>query len=68
LKQLGLALLHGYHDAVGSLPWGQGPFGWNDGGAAAMLLPGLEQRTLFDSINSSADLAPAMRGCPGELE
>ena len=63
LKQIGLAL-HGYHDAVGSLPWGQGPFGWNDWGAAVMLLPGLEQGALFDSLNFSADLAPAIPGCP----
>src|SRR5215469_9448056 len=44
LKQIGLAL-HAYHDAVGSLPWGQGPFGWNDWGAIAMVLPYLEQGT-----------------------
>jgi prepilin-type N-terminal cleavage/methylation domain-containing protein len=36
LKQIGLAL-HAYHNAVGSLLWGQGPFGWNDWGAITML-------------------------------
>ena len=63
LKQIGLAL-HGYHDAVGSLPWGQGPFGWNDWGAAALVLPHMEQGVLFNGINFSQDLLPAQPGCP----
>ncbi|MDG3004863.1 DUF1559 family PulG-like putative transporter [Paludisphaera mucosa] len=53
LKQIGLAF-HGYHDAHGRLPMGyvfapgyvRGGFGWG-----AMILPGVEQRTLFDSAN-----------------
>jgi prepilin-type N-terminal cleavage/methylation domain-containing protein/prepilin-type processing-associated H-X9-DG protein len=63
LKQIGLAL-HAYHDDVGSLPWGQGPFGWNDWGAIALLLPHLEQGPLYNSINFSQDLLPARPGCP----
>ena len=63
LKQIGLAL-HGYHDAVDSLPWGQGPFGWNDWGAVALVLPQMEQGVLFNGINFSQDLLPAQPGCP----
>ena len=57
LKQLGLAL-HGYHDALGSFPMGyvaapdRDPYqttpGW---GWAAMILPHLEQSSLFDTGN-----------------
>ena len=50
LKQIGLAL-HAYHNAVGTRPWGQGPFGWNDWGAITMLLPHFEQGPLYDGIN-----------------
>jgi prepilin-type N-terminal cleavage/methylation domain-containing protein/prepilin-type processing-associated H-X9-DG protein len=63
LKQIGLAL-HTYHDIVGTLPWGQGPFGWNDWGALAMMLPHLEHGPLFDNFNFSTDLLPARPGCP----
>jgi prepilin-type N-terminal cleavage/methylation domain-containing protein/prepilin-type processing-associated H-X9-DG protein len=63
LKQIGLAL-HAYHNAVGSLPWGQGPFGWNDWGAITMLLPHFEQGPLYDGINFSSALFPARPGCP----
>jgi prepilin-type N-terminal cleavage/methylation domain-containing protein/prepilin-type processing-associated H-X9-DG protein len=52
-KQIGIGL-HNYHDAQGILPpgytyrqgYGTGGFGW-----AAMILPQLEQRSLFDAIN-----------------
>jgi prepilin-type processing-associated H-X9-DG protein len=57
LKQLGLAL-HGYHDAVGALPWGEGPDNWNNWSAHVMLLPYLEQVTLYNAINF-ADWAAA---------
>src|SRR4051812_49279401 len=58
LKQLGLAF-HGYHDANGKLPMGytftpgylRGGFGWG-----AMILPGVEQKPLFDSANFSLPL------------
>jgi prepilin-type N-terminal cleavage/methylation domain-containing protein len=58
LKQIGLAL-HGYHDAHALLPPGYtytpgyvtGGFGW-----AAMVLPQLEQPSLFNAINF--DLPP----------
>jgi prepilin-type N-terminal cleavage/methylation domain-containing protein/prepilin-type processing-associated H-X9-DG protein len=66
LKQIGLAL-HGYHSAVGSLPWGQGPFGWNDWGAVPMLLPHLDQGPLFNSLNFSQALFPAQPGCPANV-
>jgi prepilin-type N-terminal cleavage/methylation domain-containing protein/prepilin-type processing-associated H-X9-DG protein len=66
LKQIGVAL-HGYHGVVGSLPWGQGPFGWNDWGAVAMLLPHLEQVALYNGINFAPDLFPARPGCPENL-
>jgi prepilin-type N-terminal cleavage/methylation domain-containing protein/prepilin-type processing-associated H-X9-DG protein len=50
LKQIGIAC-HNYHDTIGSLPYGQGPLNWNDWNAQCMLLPYLEQRPLFNSIN-----------------
>jgi prepilin-type N-terminal cleavage/methylation domain-containing protein len=63
LKQIGIAL-HNYHDIIGSLPWGQGPFGWNDWGAIAMLLPHIEQAALYHTLNFSESLFPAQPGCP----
>ena len=50
LKQIGIAL-HGYHDAVGSLPWDEGPDDWNNWSAHVMLLPYLEQGPLYNAIN-----------------
>jgi prepilin-type N-terminal cleavage/methylation domain-containing protein/prepilin-type processing-associated H-X9-DG protein len=50
LKQFGLAL-HNYHDVVGSLPFGHGGTGWNDWGCQVMLLPYLEQRSVYNAIN-----------------
>jgi prepilin-type N-terminal cleavage/methylation domain-containing protein/prepilin-type processing-associated H-X9-DG protein len=58
LKQIGLAL-HNYHSTVGSFPignstgladpgnWG----GWTDWSAHALMLPYLEQRAIYSSIN-----------------
>jgi prepilin-type processing-associated H-X9-DG protein len=50
LKQIGLSM-HNYVTTIQCLPWGLGPGGWNDWGVFPMLLPGLEQRSLFNSIN-----------------
>jgi prepilin-type N-terminal cleavage/methylation domain-containing protein/prepilin-type processing-associated H-X9-DG protein len=50
LKQLGLAL-HGYHDVHTVVPWGSGPWGWSDFSAHVMLLPYMEQTSLYNAIN-----------------
>jgi prepilin-type N-terminal cleavage/methylation domain-containing protein/prepilin-type processing-associated H-X9-DG protein len=50
LKQLGLAL-HNYHDTTSGLPWGHGYFGWNDWSAFVLILPQLEQGSLYNTIN-----------------
>ncbi len=50
LKQIGLAM-HNYHDTVGKLPWGAGPWGWNDWSAQVMLLPYMEQTSLYNAFN-----------------
>jgi prepilin-type N-terminal cleavage/methylation domain-containing protein/prepilin-type processing-associated H-X9-DG protein len=51
LKQIGLAL-HGYHEAVGSLPPGYDMYNtWCEWSPSTMLLPHLEQRRLFNAIN-----------------
>jgi prepilin-type processing-associated H-X9-DG protein len=50
LKQLGLAL-HQYHDALGSLPWGEGPDKWSNWSAFVLALPYFEQAALFNTIN-----------------
>jgi prepilin-type N-terminal cleavage/methylation domain-containing protein/prepilin-type processing-associated H-X9-DG protein len=52
LKQIGLAL-HNYEQAIGVLPWGEGPGNWNDWGPFPMLLPQMEQSALFNAINFS---------------
>lgn len=58
LKQVGLAI-HGYHDVHGCLPPGytfQTGFTWGGFGWGTMILPGLEQRSLFDAANFSLPL------------
>ena len=57
LKQIGLAL-HGYNDGVGSLPWGEGPDGWNNWTAHVLLLPYLEQGAVFNAINFADYVLP----------
>ncbi|MEW4570623.1 DUF1559 domain-containing protein [Tautonia sp. JC769] len=50
LKQLGLAL-HNYESTVGSLPWGDGPDQWNQWSSFALMMPYLEQGTIFNAMN-----------------
>ena len=50
LKQLGLAM-HNYVSTVEKLPWGAGPWGWNDWSGHVMLLPYMEQQSMFNAIN-----------------
>jgi prepilin-type N-terminal cleavage/methylation domain-containing protein/prepilin-type processing-associated H-X9-DG protein len=50
LKQIGIAI-HNYHDVVQKLPWGAGPWGWNDWSAHVMMLPYIEQTNLYNAIN-----------------
>jgi len=50
LKQLGIAL-HNYHDVVQKLPWGAGPWGWNDWSMHVMMLPYMEQTSMYNAIN-----------------
>jgi prepilin-type N-terminal cleavage/methylation domain-containing protein/prepilin-type processing-associated H-X9-DG protein len=50
LKQMGLAL-HGYHDVHNVVPWGSGPWGWSDWSGHVMLLPYMEQASLYNAIN-----------------
>jgi prepilin-type N-terminal cleavage/methylation domain-containing protein len=56
LKQIALAM-HNYQQEVGSLPWGHGPFGWNDWNAFVMMLPMLEQSAMYNAINFSVPSA-----------
>jgi len=61
LKQLSLGL-HNYHDSTGSLPWGHGPFGWNDWGALVLMLPYVEQAPLYNAINFNTTIGGAAPG------
>lgn len=63
MKQLGLAM-HNYHDSIGSFPYGQGPFGWNDWSAQIYLLPYMEQRPIYDTINFTRTIASASPSNP----
>jgi prepilin-type N-terminal cleavage/methylation domain-containing protein/prepilin-type processing-associated H-X9-DG protein len=55
LKQFGLAL-HNYESAANVLPWGDGPDGWNEWSAAALMLPYFEGQALYNAINFAAGL------------
>ena len=61
LKQLGLAM-HNYHDTSNGLPWGHGYFGWNDWSAFVLLLPQLEQGTVYSRINFANNGAASYPG------
>jgi len=50
LKQMGIAQ-HNYHDVTGSFPWGFGYTGWNDWSGQVMVLPYMEQGSLYNAIN-----------------
>src|SRR5271163_1979713 len=50
LKQIGLAL-HNYEQSRHILPWGLGPDDWNDWGILPMILPNMEQTSLFNAVN-----------------
>src|SRR5262245_51249501 len=63
LKQLGLAM-HQYHESLNALPFGDLTYSWADFSSNTMLLPYLEQGSLYNSINFSAQLLPANPGCP----
>jgi prepilin-type N-terminal cleavage/methylation domain-containing protein/prepilin-type processing-associated H-X9-DG protein len=56
MKQLGIAL-HNYHDVVQKLPWGAGPWGWNDWSTHVMLLPYMEQTAMYNALNFSNGFA-----------
>jgi prepilin-type N-terminal cleavage/methylation domain-containing protein/prepilin-type processing-associated H-X9-DG protein len=55
LKQLGLAL-HNYHSSINSLPFDHGPGGWNEWSSLSMLLPYMEQQSLYNTINFNYSL------------
>ena len=61
LKQLGIAL-HNYHDVTGKLPWGAGPWGWNDWSMHVMMLPYMEQTNMYNSINFGNGFADTAGG------
>jgi prepilin-type N-terminal cleavage/methylation domain-containing protein/prepilin-type processing-associated H-X9-DG protein len=61
LKQIGLAL-HNYHSVVNALPWGAGPWGWNDWSTHVLLLPYMEQTNLFNAINFGNGFADNAQG------
>jgi prepilin-type N-terminal cleavage/methylation domain-containing protein/prepilin-type processing-associated H-X9-DG protein len=64
MKQLGIAI-HNYHDVVQALPWGAGPWGWNDWSTHVMLLPYIEQASMFNALNFVNGCADATSNCPG---
>ncbi len=61
LKQIGIGM-HNYHDTAGALPFGHGPFGWNDWNAQTYLLPYMEQAQVYNSLNFSNGISGAAPG------
>jgi prepilin-type N-terminal cleavage/methylation domain-containing protein/prepilin-type processing-associated H-X9-DG protein len=62
LKQIGLGT-HNYHQANNSLSPGHFGVGWNDWNSQTMLLPYIEQNTVFNSINFAQIPNPPGSGC-----
>jgi prepilin-type N-terminal cleavage/methylation domain-containing protein/prepilin-type processing-associated H-X9-DG protein len=50
MKQLGIGY-HNYHSVNDTLPWGSGPWGWNDLSSYPLLLPYIEQQALWNNFN-----------------
>jgi prepilin-type N-terminal cleavage/methylation domain-containing protein/prepilin-type processing-associated H-X9-DG protein len=50
LKQYGIGF-HNYHSSNDVLPWGSGPWGWNDLSYVPLLLPYIEQSNLWNTFN-----------------
>jgi prepilin-type N-terminal cleavage/methylation domain-containing protein/prepilin-type processing-associated H-X9-DG protein len=63
LKQIGIAM-HNYHDTFGALPFGHGPFGWNDWNAHSLLMPFLEQGNIYNATNFFTEIGGANPGVP----
>jgi prepilin-type N-terminal cleavage/methylation domain-containing protein/prepilin-type processing-associated H-X9-DG protein len=63
LKQIGLAM-HNYHQVLNTLPFGNLTYSWADFSCNTMLLPYLEQVSLYNATNFSSQLLPAQPGCP----
>jgi prepilin-type N-terminal cleavage/methylation domain-containing protein/prepilin-type processing-associated H-X9-DG protein len=61
MKQIGLAL-HNYHDVYGSFP--PGPGGNNSLNWRAMVMPFIEQGTVFNAVNFSEDIQNVAAGVP----
>jgi prepilin-type N-terminal cleavage/methylation domain-containing protein/prepilin-type processing-associated H-X9-DG protein len=57
LKQIGIAI-NNYHESVGALPWGSGPWGWNDWSTHTLLLPFIDQVLAYNALNFSNGFLP----------
>ncbi len=71
LKQIGLGI-HNYGSATGSFPLGSswivnsvGTYNWDNWSAHAMMLPYLEQRSIYNAINFAFPAADTCGTCPG---
>lgn len=64
LKQFALAL-HNYHGTVGCFPWGHGPLSCNDWGYIPLLLPYLEQTSMYNALNFGRSDATNGFACAG---
>jgi prepilin-type N-terminal cleavage/methylation domain-containing protein/prepilin-type processing-associated H-X9-DG protein len=68
LKQIGIGM-HNYHSQVNSLPWGHGPINptWNDWSCFSQMLPQIEQTNLFNALNFTSTISPAIPTCPQNM-